>query len=94
MVILGGMGNVWGVIVGAFVLAWVNTKGLEVVGDAFNNAAGTDIAWADKNFLIFGIILVAMMLLRPEGLIPSARQKALIHEDVDEQSSTLAPGNV
>jgi branched-chain amino acid transport system permease protein len=94
MVILGGMGNVYGVILGAFFLAWLNFKGLEFLGDSFNNAAGTDIAWADKSFLFFGIILVATMLLRPEGLLPAARQKRLITERVDEQSSTLAPGNI
>ena len=86
MVILGGMGNVWGVILGASLLAWLNYKGLAVIGTAFNSAAGTDINVPDKSFLIFGIILVVMMLLRPEGLLPAARQKALIHEEIDEST--------
>jgi ABC-type branched-subunit amino acid transport system permease subunit len=88
MVILGGMGNVWGVILGASILAWLNYKGLAVIGTAFNSAAGTDINVPNKSFLIFGIILVTMMLLRPEGLLPAARQKALIHEEIDESTGT------
>ena len=74
------MGNVWGVLLGACILAWLNYKGLAVIGTAFNSAAGTSINVPNKSFLIFGIILVVMMLLRPEGLLPAARQKALIHE--------------
>ncbi len=90
MVILGGMGNVWGVILGAALIAWLNYKGLAVIGTAFNSAAGTDINVPNKSFLIFGVILVVMMLLRPEGILPAARQKALIHEEVDEGSATGA----
>ena len=71
MVILGGMGNVWGVLLGAGILAWLNYKGLAVIGTAFNSAAGTSINVPNKSFLIFGIILVVMMLLRPEGLLAS-----------------------
>ena len=36
MVVLGGMGNVWGVLVGALVLEWVNSTGLPQLGDSFN----------------------------------------------------------
>ena len=90
MVILGGMGNVWGVLLGAGILAWLNYKGLAVIGTAFNSAAGTSINVPNKSFLIFGIILVVMMLLRPEGLLPAARQKALLHEEIDESTGTAA----
>ncbi len=61
-----------------------------MIGTAFNSAAGTSINVPNKSFLIFGIILVVMMLLRPEGLLPAARQKALLHEEIDETTGTAA----
>jgi branched-chain amino acid transport system permease protein len=85
MVIVGGMGNIAGVMVGAIVLEYLNLKGLDKIGDGINNgidAVGIDsvIDIPKYKFLIFGTLLVVMMLLRPEGLIPSARRKAEFHE--------------
>jgi branched-chain amino acid transport system permease protein len=38
----------------------------------------------DKKMLIFGLLLVLMMLLRPEGLLPSARRKAELHPEAED----------
>ncbi len=85
MVIVGGMGNIWGVIAGAAALAWLNFAGLNRIGEWINN--GIDLAGVDYTinvpqykFAIFGALLVIMMLFRPEGLIPSARRKAEFEE--------------
>jgi len=43
MVVLGGMGNVWGVIVGALSISWVNSTGLPAFGETVNSALGTNI---------------------------------------------------
>jgi branched-chain amino acid transport system permease protein len=91
MVIVGGMGNVYGVALGAAVVAWVNSPGLKVIGDKFNDTFGTSIDMPSKNFLLFGIALVAMMLLRPEGLMPATRQKMILHESHDTQIDPLHP---
>lgn len=80
MVVLGGMGNVWGVMLGALVLSWINSPGLPRMGDAFNNQFGTEINFPAQSYLIFGAILVLMMLFRREGLLPETRTRALIHE--------------
>ena len=80
MVVLGGMGNVWGVILGALVISWFNSTGLPQVGNAFNDAFGTHINFPSYNFLIFGCILVLMMLFRREGFVPEARTKLLLRE--------------
>ena len=40
MVVLGGMGNVWGVIIGALVIAWFNSTGLPQGGNAINAVFG------------------------------------------------------
>ncbi len=90
MIIVGGMGNVYGVILGGALLSWLNYSGLNVIGNRVNETFGTHFSIPDKNFLIFGIILVAMMLLRPEGFLPAARQKALITEEHTEGDALFA----
>ena len=74
-VILGGMGNVWGAIMGAVVITWFNYTGLTWLGGKFNSAAGTKIEFVNYNFGLFGLVLVLMMLFRPDGFIPAARSK-------------------
>lgn len=80
MVVLGGMGNVWGVVVGALLLAWINSTGLAQLGVVVNDLTGTDINFASHNFLIFGALLVLFMLFRREGLIPEARTRQVLQE--------------
>jgi branched-chain amino acid transport system permease protein len=81
MVILGGMGNIWGVILGGGFLAYLNQEGLGNIGGEINSTFGTNIDVPLYQFGIFGIILVLVMLFRPEGLIPSSRRKAEFHEE-------------
>jgi len=88
MVVLGGMGNVWGVIIGALAIAWVNATGLPAFGDTVNNAFGTNINFPSYNFLLFGGVLIFMMLYKREGLLPESRLKELLHETDDETSNT------
>jgi branched-chain amino acid transport system permease protein len=82
MVVLGGMGNIYGVILGAIALQGLNFYLLPKINEwvhAIGNALGSPLlSEADipkYNFFLFGIILVLMMLLRPEGIIPN-RQRA------------------
>jgi branched-chain amino acid transport system permease protein len=81
MVILGGMGSVWGVILGGIILGWLNVAGLATIG--------TDLGLADVakyQFGIYGVIIVVMMLLRPTGLIPERRHKRELEEGVHDES--------
>jgi branched-chain amino acid transport system permease protein len=80
MVVIGGMGNVWGVVVGAFVLAWVNNTGLQQFGSTYNSLTGAHVDFTNYNFLIFGVLLVLMMLFRREGFIPERRTRMLLKE--------------
>src|SRR5436305_10932130 len=84
MVILGGIGNVWGVVFGAAFLAFLNQQGLADIGHSINQTSGTNLDVPKYQFGIYGLIIVATMLLRPEGLIPSARRKAEFHEGVHD----------
>ncbi len=84
MVILGGMGNVWGVVFGAGFLAFLNQQGLADIGHWINDTFGTNLDVPKYQFGIYGLIIVLTMLIRPEGLIPSARRKAELHEGVHD----------
>jgi branched-chain amino acid transport system permease protein len=85
MVILGGMGNIWGVILGGGFLAYLNQEGLGNIGAEINETFGTNIDVPLYQFGIFGAILVLVMLFKPEGLIPSARRKAEFEEGVHDE---------
>jgi branched-chain amino acid transport system permease protein len=70
LLVLGGMGSIPGVIVGAFVLV-----GLPELLREFD----------EFRLHIYGGILIAIMILRPEGLIPSVRRRLELHEEEEEQ---------
>jgi branched-chain amino acid transport system permease protein len=69
LIILGGVGSIPGVIVGAVVLV-----GLPELLREFS----------EYRLLLYGIVLVAMMLLRPEGFLPNRSRRAELHEGEDE----------
>jgi len=90
MVILGGMGNIWGVIVGAGFLAYLDREGLANTG-AWVNANIHVGHWHPNLDVplyasgIYGLIILIVMLFRPEGLIPSRRVAAEMHEGVHDE---------
>ena len=94
MVILGGMGSIWGVIVGAAFLSYLNQEGLANIGAWMNKNGVSDTVFGKDIDVplytsgIFGVILVLTMLFRPEGLIPSSRRKAEFHEGVRTSPSS------
>jgi branched-chain amino acid transport system permease protein len=83
MVIIGGMGNIWGVIVGAIALSMMNRYGLKEL-NGVPDKFGLSFDVTSINFGIFGFFLLVMMVLRPEGLIPSGRRRLELHADIDE----------
>src|SRR3954470_1483696 len=81
MVVFGGIGSVWGVVVGAVFLPLVQSVFLRSLTDAVHWVGNlvhpgwlqrADLATSTE--LIFGVILVVMMLYRREGLIPATRR--------------------
>jgi branched-chain amino acid transport system permease protein len=102
MIILGGMGNLWGVIVGAIVLSMSDRYIIPFLTEQVRHLAdsiqlqtsivnGTRVnqpnaikdiltnVGTNSRLLIFGVILVGMMLVRPEGLFPNSRRKMELH---------------
>jgi branched-chain amino acid transport system permease protein len=85
MVILGGMGNVWGVLAGAAFLSYLNKEGLADIGawinthiHVFGHHPNIDVPLYETG--IYGVIIVTVMLWRPEGLLPSKRRARELHE--------------
>jgi branched-chain amino acid transport system permease protein len=74
MVILGGMGSIWGVILGGMILGYLNQEGLAKIGVELNEA-GIEFEPTKYQFGIYGLIIVLMMLFRPGGLIPERRHQ-------------------
>jgi branched-chain amino acid transport system permease protein len=88
MVIIGGMGNIWGVILGAIVLSMLNRYGLKQL-NGVPDKLGLNFDVTAINFGIFGFFLLAMMVLRPEGFLPSGRRKLELHEALADESDHL-----
>jgi branched-chain amino acid transport system permease protein len=66
IVVLGGMGSISGVLLGALILAGVPPL----------MQATLSAEWINYRYLFFGLILVLVTLFRPQGLLPSARREA------------------
>jgi branched-chain amino acid transport system permease protein len=83
MVILGGMGSIWGVFAGGMILGYLNIEGLSTIGSKVQDA-GLNFDPTKYQFGIYGAIIVAMMLFRPTGLIPERRHKIELEEGVHD----------
>ncbi len=104
MVVLGGMGSVWGVVLGAMILQLLQswflpdlTDWLHQFGELIGNDALQKVDLVQSIELIFGIILVLMMLYRRDGLIPAHRKAAALtfeqqHAVVERVSAFALPG--
>jgi branched-chain amino acid transport system permease protein len=76
MVVLGGMGNIWGVILGAVLLTFVPELLRSTVQPVQEQLFGRMLIEPEViRMLLFGLALVLMMLFRPAGILPSALRK-------------------
>jgi branched-chain amino acid transport system permease protein len=97
MVVFGGIGSVWGVVVGALLLQMLQSWFLEdlsqwlhALGRLINVEWLQHVELASSIELIFGVILVLMMLYRREGLIPASRRVPAL--SLDQQSAQVGRG--
>ncbi|MGI8902112.1 MAG: branched-chain amino acid ABC transporter permease [Solirubrobacteraceae bacterium] len=89
MVIVGGLGSIWGVVLGALLLANINYY---LIPDVLNNLPskfGLNFNLTDLQVSIFGFLLVLVMVLRPQGLVPERRRRLELAEGIGE---TELPG--
>jgi branched-chain amino acid transport system permease protein len=85
MVILGGMGNIWGVLIGAAFLSYLDREGLANTGDWINQNLHVHIDVPLYSSGIYGVIILVVMLFRPEGLFPDRRRVRELHEGVHDE---------
>ena len=94
MVILGGLGSIWGVVIGAILLSFVNIYLIPdvldqgFVGDTIQDL-GLDFTFTEVSFGVFGFVLVIMMVLRPEGILPERRRQMELKEGIGETESVF-----
>jgi branched-chain amino acid transport system permease protein len=109
MVILGGLGSIPGVIVGAAVVTILNLQVLTTLSLSLSQLRQSDavipvinFAWrnlsnqldpAKYQRMLFGLILILMMIYRPAGLIPAERRKRELRGKRGETNGTLAIEN-
>jgi branched-chain amino acid transport system permease protein len=89
MVILGGLGSIEGVVLGAIVLSFINNNLIPDVFNDYPSKLGLDFDLTELSFGIFGFLLVIMMVLRPEGLIPERRRQLELREGVGAGDTEL-----
>lgn len=107
MVILGGLGNMAGVLLGCIIIMAADRLYLPQFAQVLKGLLNTTILPnisnpALKDFLaisvdpiqmrlfLFGLVLVVMMIVRPEGLVPNQRRKAELHSDDSVVNESLA----
>ncbi len=97
MVILGGMGNIYGVILGAILVQGSNfyllpqiNEWVHAIGDTLNSSLLSNADIPKYNYFLFGVLLVAMMLLRPEGIIPNRQRQEELRGGEDDEMSEAA----
>ena len=90
-VILGGIGNVYGAVIGAVligsfdrILAERLTVPLNALGEQIGNDWLASHNIGEDRYVVFGLALVLMMLLRPGGLFPSKQRAAELQPDSED----------
>jgi branched-chain amino acid transport system permease protein len=92
MVIVGGLGSIWGVVLGALLLANINYY---LIPDVLNNLPGKlglNFNLSDLQVSIFGFLLVLVMVLRPQGLLPERRRRLELTEGIGSDDAGLVRG--
>jgi branched-chain amino acid transport system permease protein len=84
MVIVGGLGSVWGVVLGALLLSNINYYLIPDILNHLPGDLGLNFNLTDLQVSIFGFLLVLVMVLRPQGLLPERRRKMELVEGIGE----------
>lgn len=90
IVIIGGMGNISGVLLGAFVMVGFNSILLVKLTtllqqNGWMNTKNVLTVPGNWKYMVFGLALILAMRFKPEGLLPSSQLKAELHEAEEEK---------
>jgi branched-chain amino acid transport system permease protein len=89
MVIIGGLGSIWGAVVGGLALGYINNYLIPDVLNSFPSKLGFNFQLTSVEFGIFGFLLVIMMVLRPQGLIPERRRRLELTAEIAAEDAQL-----
>jgi len=89
MVVVGGIGSIWGALAGGLLLGYINNY---LIPDVLNNlpsAFGLSFQLSSVSFGIFGFLLVLVMTVRPQGLFPERRRSLELTGEIAAQDGEL-----
>jgi branched-chain amino acid transport system permease protein len=89
MIIVGGLGSIWGAVLGALLLSYINYYLIPDVLDSLPKDLGLSFSLTDLSFGIFGFLLVLVMVLRPQGLWPERRRRLELSGGIDRGKAML-----
>jgi branched-chain amino acid transport system permease protein len=92
MVIVGGLGSIWGAVAGALLLSYINYYLIPDVLNTLPQKLGLHFQLTQLSFGIFGFLLVLVMVLRPQGLIPERRRRLELTAEIAAEDSQLVEG--
>jgi len=92
MVIIGGLGSIWGAVVGGLALGYINNYLIPDVLNGLPARFGLNFQLTQVEFGIFGFLLVIMMVLRPQGLIPERRRRLELTAEIAAAEAQFAEG--
>jgi branched-chain amino acid transport system permease protein len=92
MVIIGGLGSIWGALVGGLLLGYINNWLLPDVLNGLPGKFGLHFQLTEIEYGIFGFLLVLVMVLRPQGLIPERRRRLELTSEIAAQDAELVEG--
>jgi branched-chain amino acid transport system permease protein len=93
MVIVGGLGSIWGAVLGALLLSYINYYLIPDVLNTLPHTFGLNFNLTQLSFGIFGFLLVLVMVLRPQGLVPERRRRLELTGELAAEDAQLAePG--
>jgi len=89
MVIIGGLGSIWGAVVGGLLLGYINNYLIPNVLNDLPQKLGLNFSLTTIEFGIFGFLLVLVMILRPQGLIPERRRRMEMTAEIAAEDAQL-----
>jgi branched-chain amino acid transport system permease protein len=89
MIIVGGLGSIWGAVVGALSLSYINYYLIPDVLNGVPHKFGLNFNLTQLSFGIYGFLLVLVMVLRPQGLLPERRRRIELTEAVATSETML-----
>ncbi|HEY2260817.1 MAG TPA: branched-chain amino acid ABC transporter permease [Solirubrobacteraceae bacterium] len=89
MVIIGGLGSIWGAVIGGLLLGYINNWLIPDVLNDLPQKLGLNFPLTSVEFGIFGFLLVLVMVLRPQGLIPERRRRLELTSEIAAEDAQL-----